>query len=114
MNFSLPTENGYFMYSKSGCKFCKMAKELLPDVTVVRDRDHKTISGGSIATVYRYARFGYVCQLFDFLNQILSQLLFAKFEISFAHISKVTLCLHGTNYILQRLVMLMLSKKKKN
>ena len=55
-----------------------MAKELLPDVTVVRDRDHKTISGGSIATVYRYARFGYVCQLFDFLNQILSQLLFCK------------------------------------
>jgi glutaredoxin len=35
MNFSLPTENGYFMYSKSGCKFCRMAKELLPDVTVV-------------------------------------------------------------------------------
>jgi len=25
MNFSLPTENGYFMYSKSGCKFCRMA-----------------------------------------------------------------------------------------
>ena len=35
MNFSLPTKSGYFMYSKSGCKFCKMAKELLPNVTVV-------------------------------------------------------------------------------
>jgi glutaredoxin len=43
MNFSLPTENGYFMYSKSGCKFCKMAKELLPDVTVVNvDEQIKT------------------------------------------------------------------------
>lgn len=35
MNFDLPTKKGYFMYSKSGCKFCRMAKELLPDVTVV-------------------------------------------------------------------------------
>lgn len=35
MDFHLPTKNGYFMYSKSNCKFCKMAKELLPDVTVV-------------------------------------------------------------------------------
>ena len=40
MNFSLPTENGYFMYSKSGCKFCRMAKELLPDVTVVNVDEH--------------------------------------------------------------------------
>ena len=35
MEFPLPTKNGYFMYSKSNCKFCKMAKELLPDVTIV-------------------------------------------------------------------------------
>ena len=36
MDFPLPSgANGYFMYSKSNCKFCKMAKELLPDVTIV-------------------------------------------------------------------------------
>ena len=35
MDFSLPTKSGYFMYSKSGCKFCRMAKALLPNVTVV-------------------------------------------------------------------------------
>ena len=40
MNFSLPTKSGYFMYSKSGCKFCKMAKELLPNVTVVNVDEH--------------------------------------------------------------------------
>jgi glutaredoxin len=40
MNFSLPTKNGYFMYSKSGCKFCRMAQELLPDVTVVNVDAH--------------------------------------------------------------------------
>lgn len=28
------------MYSKSGCKFCKMAKELLPNVTVVNVDEH--------------------------------------------------------------------------
>ena len=40
MNFSLPTENGYFMYSKSGCKYCRMAKALLPNVTVVNIDEH--------------------------------------------------------------------------
>ena len=35
MDFYLPTKSGYFMYSKSGCKFCRMAKALLPNVTVV-------------------------------------------------------------------------------
>ena len=40
MNFSLPTKSGYFMYSKSGCKYCRMAKALLPNVTVVNIDEH--------------------------------------------------------------------------
>jgi glutaredoxin len=40
MNFYLPTKTGYFMYSKSGCKFCRMAKDLLPCVTVINVDKH--------------------------------------------------------------------------
>jgi len=35
MNFPLPIDKGYFMYSKSNCKFCKFAKEQLPNLTAV-------------------------------------------------------------------------------
>ena len=36
MNFPLPLEKGgYFLYAKSNCKFCRQAKQLLPDVTAV-------------------------------------------------------------------------------
>ena len=32
---TLPTESGYFMYTKSHCKWCQKAKETLPNVVVV-------------------------------------------------------------------------------
>lgn len=34
MTIVLPFDNGYFMYTKSKCKWCRMAKEKLPNVVV--------------------------------------------------------------------------------
>jgi glutaredoxin len=36
----VPSENGYFLYTKSNCKWCKKAKETLPDCVVVNVDKH--------------------------------------------------------------------------
>jgi len=35
MKLVMPTDTGYFMYTKSNCKWCTMATKQLPTVTVV-------------------------------------------------------------------------------
>jgi glutaredoxin len=36
-----PTKTGYFMYSKSNCKWCNIAKDTLPGIKIV-NLDHLT------------------------------------------------------------------------
>tara|TARA_B100000795_G_scaffold121026_1_gene90089 strand:- start:99 stop:374 length:276 start_codon:yes stop_codon:yes gene_type:complete len=35
MELLLPNSQGYFLYSKSNCKYCSLAKDLLPNVSFV-------------------------------------------------------------------------------